>query len=173
MLSGKLPAGPDEEKVMEHLYYQYIDTPLGKLLAVGSRQELYCLSSTEQAQESWECLETPVLAMVKTQLSEYFAGKRKEFSVPLAPKGTDFQKKVWKELCNIPYGETRTYGQIAAAAGNPKASRAIGMANHNNPITILIPCHRVIGSNGKLTGYAGGLWMKEKLLRLESGESAV
>lgn len=152
---------------MENLYYQYVDTPLGKLLAAGSEQELFCLSSTEQVREDWECRETPALAMVKEQLSEYFAGRRKKFSVPLSPQGTDFQKRVWEELCRIPYGETRTYGQVAACVGNPKASRAVGMANHNNPVMILIPCHRVIGSNGKLTGYAGGLWMKEKLLELE------
>lgn len=152
---------------MENLYYQYVDTPLGKLLAAGSEQELFCLSSTEQVQEDWECRETPALAVLKEQLSEYFAGRRKKFSVPLSPQGTDFQKRVWEELCRIPYGETRTYGQIAACVGNPKASRAVGMANHNNPVMILIPCHRVIGSNGKLTGYAGGLWMKEKLLELE------
>lgn len=161
--------GPDEEKSMERLYYQHVDTPLGKLLAVGSEQELFGLSSTEQVQEGWECRETPVLALVKEQLSEYFAGRRKEFSVPLSPRGTDFQKRVWEELRRIPCGETRTYGQIAAALGNPKASRAVGMANHSNPIMILIPCHRVIGSNGKLTGYAGGLWMKERLLELEKG----
>lgn len=152
---------------MEHPYYQYIDSPIGRLLAVGSEEKLFCLTSTEEAAESWECRETPVLAMTKEQLSEYFAGKRKEFSVPLCPEGTDFQKKVWAELCRIPYGETRTYGQVAAAAGNAKAGRAVGMANHNNPIMILIPCHRVIGSNGKLTGYAGGLWKKEWLLKLE------
>lgn len=152
---------------MEHVSYQYIDTPLGKLLAAGSDTELFCLSSTGQPQENWENRETLVLAKVKAELLEYFAGKRKEFSVPLAPKGTEFQKKVWAQLCKIPYGETRTYGQIASATGNPKASRAVGMANHNNPVMILIPCHRVIGSNGKLTGYAGGLWMKEKLLQLE------
>jgi len=152
---------------MEHICYQYIDTPLGRLLAAGDETRLFLLSSADQAQEGWEYEETPVLARVKEELSEYFAGKRRTFSVALAPKGTDFQKKIWAELCKIPYGETRTYGQIAAATGNPKASRAVGMANHNNPIMILIPCHRVIGSNGKLTGYAGGLWMKEKLLRLE------
>ena len=152
---------------MENQYYQYIDTPVGTLLAAGSEEELFCLSSTKRAQEGWECRETPALAMAKAQLKEYFAGRRREFSVPLSPQGTDFQKRVWEELCRIPYGETRTYGQIAACVGNPKASRAVGMANHNNPIMILIPCHRVIGSSGKLTGYAGGLWMKEKLLELE------
>ncbi|MBQ5703191.1 MAG: methylated-DNA--[Peptococcaceae bacterium] len=101
------------------------------------------------------------------QLEEYFAGLRAAFSLPLAPEGTDFQKAVWRELENIPYGETRTYGQIARALGNPKTSRAVGMANHKNPVAIMIPCHRVIGADGSLTGYAGGLDIKETLLRLE------
>lgn len=101
------------------------------------------------------------------QIREYFAGNRTNFNIPLAPQGTDFQQQVWKTLCNIPYGETRTYKQIAQAIGNPKAVRAVGMANNKNPIAILIPCHRVIGSNGKLVGYAGGLDIKKRLLNLE------
>ena len=102
-----------------------------------------------------------------TELEEYVQGKRKAFTVPCVPKGTDFQKRVWEALIQIPYGETRTYKEIAAAAGNPKASRAVGMANNRNPIPIIIPCHRVIGTNGILTGYAGGLKVKEYLLKLE------
>lgn len=152
---------------MKNISYQYIDTPLGKLLAVETEEKLIGLSASECPYEGWECRETPVLEMAEKQLLEYFSGKRTEFTVPLAPRGTDFQKRVWQELQKIPYGETRTYGQIAALAGNPKASRAVGMANHKNPIMILIPCHRVIGSNGKLTGYAGGLEKKEFLLKLE------
>lgn len=111
--------------------------------------------------------DTVLLLSAKQQLEEYFAGNRKVFSLPLVPKGTEFQRAVWKELQMIPYGETRTYGQIAAAIGNAKASRAVGAANHNNPIGIVIPCHRVIGANGTLTGYGGGLDLKEALLRLE------
>ncbi|MDO4332944.1 MAG: methylated-DNA--[protein]-cysteine S-methyltransferase [Eubacteriales bacterium] len=111
--------------------------------------------------------ETPFLAEVWKQLQEYFAGQRKCFDLPLAPAGTEFQKKVWEALMTIPYGEVRTYGQIAAQIGNPKASRAVGMANYNNPIGIIIPCHRVIGADGKLTGYAGGMEKKEQLLHLE------
>lgn len=152
---------------MEQIDYQYIETPLGRLLAGGSGAELICLTSADQPAIDWVCRETPVLAQTQKQLEEYFSGNRTVFSIPLAPQGTVFQKQVWKELQKIPYGETRTYGQIAAAVGNPKASRAVGMANHNNPIMILIPCHRVIGSNGKLTGYAGGLDKKEFLLQLE------
>ena len=101
------------------------------------------------------------------QLTEYFAGKRKKFAFPYVLEGTEFQKKVWTELEKIPYGETRSYGEVAKAIGNPKASRAVGMANNRNPITIVVPCHRVIGSTGKLVGYGGGLKMKEDLLKLE------
>lgn len=101
------------------------------------------------------------------QLQEYFAKKRKAFDVQFNLKGTPFQMRVWQQLQKIPYGQTQTYKQIAEAIGKPKASRAVGMAIHNNPIAIIIPCHRVIGSNGKLTGYAGGLDLKQHLLNIE------
>lgn len=107
------------------------------------------------------------LAEAVNQLKEYFNGKRQSFSLPLAPEGTEFQKQVWKELCNIPYGETISYKTLATRAGNVNASRAVGMANNRNPIGIIIPCHRVIGANGSLTGYAGGLDRKEWLLNHE------
>ncbi len=110
---------------------------------------------------------TPLTENVYTQLCEYIAGKRKTFDVPYKFYGTEFQKKVWNALCDIPYGETRSYKDIAVAVGNPKASRAIGLANNKNPITVIVPCHRVIGSSGKLVGYAGGLEMKEFLLNME------
>ena len=111
---------------------------------------------------------SPLLDEAIAQLTQYFAGTRQEFTLPLAPKGTPFQQKVWQALCTIPYGQTRTYGQIAAQVDCPKGSRAVGMANNKNPIMILIPCHRVIGANGKLVGYAGGLHIKEHLLTLEA-----
>ena len=111
--------------------------------------------------------ESPLLLKAEQQLMEYFSDKRKSFDLPLAPKGTEFQKKVWAALCEIPYGETRTYADIAKMIGNEKACRAVGMANHVNPIPVIVPCHRVIGSNGKLTGYAGGLEKKQLLLDLE------
>ncbi len=101
------------------------------------------------------------------QLKEYFAGVRKTFDLPIKLCGTPFQMRVWQQLQKIPYGQTRTYKQIAEAVGSPKACRAVGMANHNNPIAIIVPCHRVIGSNGLLTGYAGGLDFKQYLLNLE------
>lgn len=110
---------------------------------------------------------TQLLEMAFTQLSEYFSGSRTVFDLPLCPAGTEFQQKVWRALQEVPYGETRTYGEIAARVGSPKASRAVGMANHHNPIAIVIPCHRIIGKNGRLTGYAGGLPIKQTLLRLE------
>lgn len=109
--------------------------------------------------------------LAKKQLDEYFSGTRKTFNLPIEITGTAFQKRVWTALCDIPYGETRSYKEIAMAIGNGKAARAVGMANNKNPVTIVIPCHRVIGSNGRLVGYAGGLAMKEKLLELERGNN--
>lgn len=106
----------------------------------------------------------PVVAL---QIEEFFAGKRQTFDLPLAPQGTAFQKRVWAELLNIPFGETISYGELARRIGNPNASRAVGSANGANPISLVVPCHRVIGANGKLTGYGGGLDLKEKLLTWE------
>lgn len=114
----------------------------------------------------------PILLETERQLNEYFSGKRKTFSIPLDFNGTDFQKGVWNALLTIPYGETRSYGEIAVQLGNPKAVRAVGAANGRNPISILAPCHRVIGSNGKLTGFAGGLEAKSLLLKLEGAGGA-
>ncbi len=111
---------------------------------------------------------TRLTDMAFKQLQEYFKGERKAFDLPLLFIGTEFQKKVWRALCEIPYGETRSYKQIAIAVGNPKASRAIGMANNKNPITVVVPCHRVVGSNGSLVGYAGGLERKTAFLDIES-----
>ena len=109
----------------------------------------------------------PVLRETQKQLADYFAGKRRAFDMPLDFKGTDFQKKVWSALLTIPFGETRSYAQIAQQIGSPKAVRAVGAANGKNPISIIAPCHRVIGANGKLTGFAGGLTVKARLLGLE------
>lgn len=114
---------------------------------------------------------TPLLSEAQRQLCEYFAGERREFSLPLNPRGTEFQKRVWRALETIPYGETRCYQQIAEAIGQPRATRAVGMANNRNPLPILIPCHRVIGKDGSLTGYGGGLDIKKALLSLETGRS--
>ena len=111
--------------------------------------------------------ETPLLKEAVKQLESYFAGELEEFSLPLEPSGTVFMKQVWDALCEIPYGKTASYGEIAERVGRPKAARAVGLANNRNPIPIIIPCHRVIGADGSLTGYAGGLDMKKKLLDLE------
>ncbi|MDW7731546.1 MAG: methylated-DNA--[protein]-cysteine S-methyltransferase [Methanolobus sp.] len=111
--------------------------------------------------------ETELLKEAGRQLQDYLAGKRKDFALSLAPAGTEFMLRVWEVLRAIPYGETRSYRKIAQSTGNPKASRAVGLANNRNPIPIFIPCHRVIGTNGKLTGYRGGLQTKERLLELE------
>ena len=113
--------------------------------------------------------ETSLLREAARQLNEYFAGRRRVFDLPLRPTGTPFQQKIWQALQTIPYGQTRSYQEIAGQIGNFKACRAVGYANHNNPIAIIIPCHRVIGKSGRLTGYAGGLELKERLLRLEQG----
>lgn len=110
---------------------------------------------------------TALTDLVFQQVMEYLNGQRREFDFPYLLRGTEFQQKVWRALCAIPYGETRTYGEIAAAVGNPKAYRAVGMANHQNPILIAVPCHRVIGANGKLVGYGSGLDMKDALLQVE------
>ncbi|MEA4849709.1 MAG: methylated-DNA--[protein]-cysteine S-methyltransferase [Clostridiaceae bacterium] len=121
----------------------------------------------DELPEDLQLCETPLLKEAARQLDSYFAGELKEFSLPLEPSGTAFMKQVWAALCEIPYGKTATYGEIAGKVGRPKAARAVGLANNRNPIPIFIPCHRVIGTDGSLTGYRGGLEMKKRLLELE------
>jgi len=116
--------------------------------------------------------ETPLLSAASLQLLEYFHGRRRVFDLPLAPAGTEFQKRVWAALQHIPYGETRSYQDIAISINNPRACRAVGQANHSNPIPIFIPCHRVIGAQGHLVGYGGGLWLKAYLLELERNHNS-
>jgi methylated-DNA-[protein]-cysteine S-methyltransferase len=123
--------------------------------------------SKEKLPNNYDKKETPLIKKAANQIEEYFNGKRKVFDLPLVLHGTDFQVKVWKALQKIPFGKTHSYGEIAAMIGNPKACRAVGMANNRNPIAIIVPCHRVIGSDGSLTGYAGGLGIKQRLLELE------
>jgi methylated-DNA-[protein]-cysteine S-methyltransferase len=115
----------------------------------------------------------PPLPAVRTQLAEYLAGERRRFTLPLAPRGTEFERRVWRALTDIPYGETRSYAEIAGIIGSPSACRAVGRANGRNPIAVVIPCHRVIGSDGSLTGYGGGLPLKRFLLDLEAGRRAI
>jgi methylated-DNA-[protein]-cysteine S-methyltransferase len=150
-------------------------SPLG-LLAVSAVEEgvTYVHMGPEEVKDAWGPEEaTPVLAAAVEQLEAYFAGDLKDFDLPLAAAGTPFQQRVWAELVRIPYGETCSYMEVAERLGDRKAVRAVGLANGRNPIAIVVPCHRVIGANGKLTGYAGGLWRKERLLSLERGEPAL
>ena len=145
-----------------------IDSPVGKLRLVAEDGFLTELRfGGEPVAVETDGVNDGVLDETERQLKEYFDGVRREFDLPLRPKGTPFQMEDWSALREIPYGETVSYGDIARKIGRPKASRAVGMANHNNPISIIVPCHRVIGSNGKLTGYGGGLENKRKLLELE------
>ena len=147
------------------------NSPVGRLLVEVENGFLVRLDFADGIQaEGKNGNESALLAKVSMQLDEYFRGARKNFDLPLNPAGTEFQRKVWDALLAIPYGETRTYREIAEAAGCPKGFRAVGMANNKNPIAIIIPCHRVIGSNGKLVGYASGLGRKEALLALERGK---
>lgn len=146
-------------------YGFYYTTALGYLKIGYCDEVVLSIQRVEQIDE--KDIHSALSDKVFIQLQEYLDGKRKSFEFPYELHGTPFQKRVWNALCEIPYGETRTYGEIAKAVGNPKACRAVGMANHNNPMTIVVPCHRVIGANGKLTGYGGGLDMKEYLLELE------
>ncbi len=144
-----------------------MDSPVGKLMIVQQGEAVKEILFEEKITDAVPLRSTELLLCAQRQLNEYFSGSRKVFSLPLALTGTPFQRKVWQQLTQIPYGEVRSYGQIAQAVGNPKACRAVGAANHCNPIPILVPCHRVVGANGSLTGYAGGLWRKNLLLQLE------
>lgn len=146
-------------------YFKY-QSAIGSLTFCEEEGKIIAIS-THYTPERGNEEETEIIRKAYTQLTEYLDGKRKVFDLPLAPKGTDFQKQVWQALCKIPYGQTRTYKQIAEAIGNPKGVRAVGMANNRNPLIIVVPCHRVIGSNGKMIGYAAGVDKKEFLLRLE------
>lgn len=145
--------------------YAYYDSPF-QTVKIGYENDavvfLKCVSEAGS-----DPAPSAVSDFAMEQLREYFAGTRKDFTFPIALKGAPFQKAVWQALREIPYGQTRTYGQIAAAAGNPGAARAVGMANNRNPLWIVVPCHRVVGANQSLTGYAGGLEMKQQLLQLE------
>lgn len=145
-----------------------VDSPLGKIEINGDSSGLGSVIFLDSEEIVISNTIPSELKEAATQLNEYFKGERKEFTVKLSPKGTDFQQKVWKELQKIPFGKTVSYQQIANQLGNPKVIRAAASANGKNPISIIIPCHRVIGSDGSLTGYAGGLHRKKWLLELES-----
>jgi methylated-DNA-[protein]-cysteine S-methyltransferase len=158
-------------------YCTQFESPVGKLLLIADETALngiYFDGARDYPADTRDCEERPdhpILKKTRRQLEEYFAGRRKTFDLPLAPAGTPFQLSVWKALERIAYGETQSYGQIAQSIGKPKAVRAVGAANGANPIPIVIPCHRVIGSDGSLTGYGGGLTRKRQLLALEQDKT--
>ncbi|HEX8814411.1 MAG TPA: methylated-DNA--[protein]-cysteine S-methyltransferase [Terriglobales bacterium] len=148
-----------------------IESPVGPLLLAGDEaglRRIIFLNGRDRkyADPNWTS-DASAFAEPIRQLNAYFTGELEAFDLPLSPQGTAFQLEVWRKLCEIPFGETMSYGELAKEIGNPKACRAVGLANGANPIPIVIPCHRVIGSNGKLTGYGGGMEIKEKLLALE------
>jgi len=158
----------------ERLAYMFMDSPVGRLLLVGDERGLWLLSFADkhgdpQLSEAWQRSESPFQEAVR-QLDAYFGRELRSFTIAVHLVGTEFQLAVWNALRSIPYGRTTTYGELARSLGKPAAVRAVGGANHANPVAIVIPCHRVIGSTGKLVGYGGGLDTKEKLLALERGD---
>src|ERR1700722_3528101 len=161
------------------LSYKYVKSPVGQLKLVASNRGLVAVlwenddPRRVRLEELVEESLHPLLVQTESELSDYFAGKKDTFSIPLDMRGTRFQKLVWEALLGIPFGETRTYGEIAKQLGNPTATRAVGAANGRNPISIVVPCHRVIGANGKLTGFAGGLEAKAHLLKLETSRNGL
>jgi methylated-DNA-[protein]-cysteine S-methyltransferase len=161
---------------MSTLFYTQIDdSPVGPLLLAGDRDALHVLafgrgSRRREIDASWQPDVNGVLSLIRKELDRYFAGRLQAFSTPVAFNGTPFQNSVWRELQRIPYGETISYRELASRIKNPGAVRAVGLANGANPIAIIVPCHRVIGSNGSLTGFGGGLPTKRALLELESGQ---
>ena len=146
-------------------FVRTVETPIGPL-TLRSNGEALC--AVEFGGDGLRMEDAPVLLQAESELAEYFAGRRRAFSVPLCMQGTPFQMAVWRALTHISYGETASYGGIAEKIGRPKACRAVGMANHKNPLPVFVPCHRVVAADGKLTGYAGGLEIKKFLLELES-----
>ena len=165
-MSGKLAA----------VLYTTIESPLDELLLLGDGVRLYGLvmqagRKPRTVQPGWK-REPTAFADVETQLHEYFTGERTNFELELDPRGTPFQQRIWQALREIPYGETSSYGELAARIGRPSAARAVGAANGANPIAVIIPCHRLIGASGALTGYAGGVDRKQALLELEAGSYA-
>ncbi|MGW0861909.1 methylated-DNA--[protein]-cysteine S-methyltransferase [Streptomyces sp. NPDC002611] len=154
-------------------HHTVTDSPYGPLTLVADDGVLCGLYMTDQRhrppEETFGTRDDTLFAEVEEQLQAYFAGDLKDFTVELRLTGTPFQRTVWEQLSRIPYGETRTYGQLAATLGTPTASRAVGLANGRNPVGIIVPCHRVVGASGSLTGYGGGLDRKRRLLEFESG----
>jgi len=155
--------------------WHWIDSPLGKLLLVGDGESLTRLAMSPRPNDVPDGAreDASAFAEVEAQLGAYFAGELTDFDVPLAPRGSEFQLSVWNALLDIPYGETASYGEIARQVGRPDAVRAVGTTNGRNPIAVIIPCHRVIGADGSLTGFGGGLERKRALLDLEAGVTSL
>lgn len=151
----------------DKIYSVNYESPLGNLQITGDDNAIHSILFDKTAGEDAAGLKSPVIKNCQTQLDEFFTGKRKTFELPLSPSGTDFQKSVWSALQNIPFGKTISYLELAIRIGDEKSVRAVGAANGKNPVAIVIPCHRVIGMNHKLVGYAGGLWRKQWLLEHE------
>lgn len=154
--------------------YAFVPSPVGRLMLAGDADALRVLSFADSRRAvtpdaAW-APDRGALRAVREELDAYFRGQLERFTVPIRPGGTAFQQRVWAELCAIPYGETISYAELARRVGNPKAVRAVGLANGSNPIAIIVPCHRVIGSNGSLVGYGGGLPIKQALLAMEHGQ---
>ena len=171
----RVQKNPGGSTSASHLYYATERFSIGEIRVACSENGLRELSVRKPSRSfggdspaSHGSLEAVFARRVLTEIGEFLSGRRREFTVPLDLQGTRFQLQVWKALLRIPYGETRSYGEIARAVGRPKAARAVGMANHSNPVAIVVPCHRVVASDGSLGGYAGGLEMKSRLLRLEA-----
>lgn len=158
---------------MNQLETAYTDTPLGILRIVGNQEGVAIIDFIKSDEEVTNLTVPSNLKNAANEMFEYFNGKRKTFTIKSIAKGTTFQEKVWDELRKIKYGETASYAEIANRIGNTKAVRAVANANARNPLSIIVPCHRIIGSNGKLTGYAGGLWRKEWLLGMENNREGM
>jgi methylated-DNA-[protein]-cysteine S-methyltransferase len=165
----------DDMKPIKAPYYSELDSPIGQLLLIGDQASLRCLYMLDHKRQlpvvEGCARNDEAFRSVRQQLTAYFAGELRRFEVALAGEGSAFQKKVWQALLDIPFGETESYGQLARRIGNEKASRAVGLANGRNPISIIVPCHRVIGANGSLTGYGGGMERKKWLLEHEKRSS--
>ncbi len=159
----------------ENLQYTLVDSPIGELLLLGDGQTLHGLYMQDAPRPKriapeWDRSDAPFVG-VSAQLGEYFAGRRTAFELQLTMRGSPFELRVWRALQDIPYGATLSYGELAHCIGQPSAARAVGLANGRNPISVIVPCHRVIGANGTLTGYGGGLERKRLLLELERGQA--
>jgi methylated-DNA-[protein]-cysteine S-methyltransferase len=174
MPNATAPTATAAPTATKRIFFTTMASPIGELLLVGDGETLSGLymqdgRKPKRVASDWSEAAAP-FADVKTQLEEYFAGTRTTFAVPLSPQGAPFEREVWRALEEIPYGETVSYGEIARRVGQPGAARAVGTANGRNPIAVIVPCHRVIGADGSLTGYGGGLERKRLLLELERGQ---